>query len=111
MAYFFGFFGISFLDTNAMERSPSSFGLSHLDGHLYASSNQRQQGAEFAGAAGKGGEIQYWQWERALYPSAQAGHTAVAGFTFFGAEGRLVMSNLVSKRGRGLLSFCAGQRR
>ncbi|CAM9140000.1 unnamed protein product, partial [Sphacelaria rigidula] len=30
MAYFFGFFGISFLDTNAMARSPSSFGLSHL---------------------------------------------------------------------------------
>lgn len=55
MAYFFGFFGISFLDTNAMERSPSSFGLSHLDGHLYASSNQRQ-GAGFAGASGKGGE-------------------------------------------------------
>lgn len=56
MAYFFGFFGISFLDTNAMERSPSSFGLSHLDGHLYASSNQRQ-GAGFAEASGKGGEI------------------------------------------------------
>lgn len=36
MAYFFGFFGISFLDTNAMERSPSSFGLSHLDEHLYS---------------------------------------------------------------------------
>lgn len=36
MAYFFGFFGISFLDTNAMARSPSSFGLSHLDQQLYA---------------------------------------------------------------------------
>ncbi|CAM9451989.1 unnamed protein product [Pylaiella littoralis] len=54
MAYFFGFFGISFLDTNAMERSPSSFGLSHLDGQLYASSNQRE-GAGFVGASGKGG--------------------------------------------------------
>ncbi|CAN0152830.1 unnamed protein product, partial [Discosporangium mesarthrocarpum] len=30
MAYFFGFFGISFLDKNAMVRSPSSFGLSQL---------------------------------------------------------------------------------
>lgn len=39
MAYFFGFFGISFLDTNAMARSPSSFGLSHLDQHLYTSRN------------------------------------------------------------------------
>ncbi len=31
MAYFFGFFGISFLDKNAMVRSPSSFGLPDLD--------------------------------------------------------------------------------
>ncbi len=30
MAYFFGFFGISFLDKNAMVHSPSSFGLSDL---------------------------------------------------------------------------------
>ncbi len=30
MAYFFGFFGISFLDKNAMARNPSSFGLSDL---------------------------------------------------------------------------------
>lgn len=56
MAYFFGFFGISFLDTNAMERSPSTFGLSHLDEQLY---NKRGQspGAAFAersaSAAGK----------------------------------------------------------
>lgn len=42
MAYFFGFFGISFLDTDSMERSPSSFGLSHLDDQLYNSSSQRQ---------------------------------------------------------------------
>ncbi len=61
MAYFFGFFGISFLDTNAMERSPSSFGLSHLDEQLYtsASRGQRQQGggAAFAeSSSAKGGE-------------------------------------------------------
>ncbi len=30
MAYFFGFFGISFLDKNAMAQGPSSFGLSDL---------------------------------------------------------------------------------
>lgn len=64
MAYFFGFFGISFLDTNAMERSPSSFGLSlsHLDDQLYTSNStsgsQRKgagAGAGFAESPGKGG--------------------------------------------------------
>lgn len=30
LAYFFGFFGISFLDTDALSHSPSSFGLSDL---------------------------------------------------------------------------------
>ena len=30
LAYFFGFFGISFVDKTAMERSPSSFGLDRL---------------------------------------------------------------------------------
>lgn len=30
LAYFFGFFGISFLDTNAISRSPSTFGLQDL---------------------------------------------------------------------------------
>ncbi|CAM9694841.1 unnamed protein product [Ascophyllum nodosum] len=60
MAYFFGFFGISFLDTNAMERSPSTFGLSHLDNQLYTSRDQRPGGAfakassSAAAAAGKG---------------------------------------------------------
>lgn len=57
MAYFFGFFGISFLDTNAMERSPSTFGLSHLDEQLYPQRGQ-SPGAAFvehsASAAGKG---------------------------------------------------------
>eukprot|EP00904_Undaria_pinnatifida_P008450 jgi/Undpi1/4735/HiC_scaffold_18.g08088.m1 len=53
MAYFFGFFGISFLDTNAMERSPSSFGLSHLDEHLYPSHSKHHDGG-FVGASGKG---------------------------------------------------------
>lgn len=62
MAYFFGFFGISFLDTNAMERSPSSFGLSHLDEQLYTSSSasrgQRHGGgASFAeSSSAKGGQ-------------------------------------------------------
>lgn len=60
MAYFFGFFGISFLDTNAMERSPSSFGLSHLDTQLYPSRPSGRTGAEataqFAEASGKSGE-------------------------------------------------------
>lgn len=56
MAYFFGFFGISFLDTNAMERSPSSFGLSHLDGQLYNSRNNKRDGAAFVGSSGKSGE-------------------------------------------------------
>ena len=40
LAYFFGFFGISFLDTEALSESPSSFGLAEL---------QRQ--AEFAAEA------------------------------------------------------------
>ncbi|CAM9914997.1 unnamed protein product [Ectocarpus sp. 12 AP-2014] len=52
MAYFFGFFGISFLDTSAMERSPSSFGLSHLDTHLYAS--ERKRAVQFAEPPAKG---------------------------------------------------------
>jgi hypothetical protein len=30
LAYFFGFFGISFLDTNEISKSPSTFGLSEL---------------------------------------------------------------------------------
>mmetsp|Transcript_13353 Transcript_13353/g.18850 ORF Transcript_13353/g.18850 Transcript_13353/m.18850 type:complete len:591 (+) Transcript_13353:95-1867(+) len=34
MAYFFGFFGISYLDKNAIVHSPSSFGLSQLDAKL-----------------------------------------------------------------------------
>lgn len=54
MAYFFGFFGISFLDTNAMERSPSSFGLSHLDEQLYTSHSRGQGKAAFVGSSGKG---------------------------------------------------------
>lgn len=61
MAYFFGFFGISFLDTNAMERSPSSFGLSHLDDQLYTSRSTQRQPAGFAESTtgGKGGAYQY----------------------------------------------------
>ena len=55
MAYFFGFFGISFLDTNAMERSPSSFGLSHLDDQLYTSRSSQHQAAGFADSTSKGG--------------------------------------------------------
>jgi hydroxymethylglutaryl-CoA reductase (NADPH) len=44
MAYFFGFFGISFLDKNAMERSPSAFALSHLDAQLSSTPHhQRRQ--------------------------------------------------------------------
>lgn len=54
MAYFFGFFGISFLDTNAMERSPSSFGLSHLDEQLYTSHSKHHDGS-FVKASEKGG--------------------------------------------------------
>eukprot|EP00903_Cladosiphon_okamuranus_P014119 g13122.t1 len=56
MAYFFGFFGISFLDTNAMERSPSSFGLSHLDDQLYSSSSQQRQPSNSGYAKGGGRE-------------------------------------------------------
>lgn len=44
MAYFFGFFGISFLDTNAMARSPSSFGLAQLDQQLHTSGRQAAYG-------------------------------------------------------------------
>lgn len=51
MAYFFGFFGISFLDTNAMARSPSSFGLSHLDHQLYTSRDGPGTNGGFIGAA------------------------------------------------------------
>lgn len=47
MAYFFGFFGISFLDTNAMARSPSTFGLSQLDHQLYVGGHPAE--SEFAG--------------------------------------------------------------
>lgn len=42
LAYFFGFFGISFLDTEALSESPSSFGLADL---------QRQAEAEAARSA------------------------------------------------------------
>lgn len=54
MAYFFGFFGISFLDTSAMERSPSSFGLSHLDTHLYTS--ERKRAVQFVEPPAEGSE-------------------------------------------------------
>lgn len=36
LAYFFGFFGISFLDTEAIAESPSTFGLSELQRHADA---------------------------------------------------------------------------
>lgn len=49
MAYFFGFFGISFLDKNAMARSPSSFGLHHLGQQLYSGSHEHH--ADFAKGA------------------------------------------------------------
>ncbi|CAN0110318.1 unnamed protein product, partial [Laminaria digitata] len=52
MAYFFGFFGISFLDTNAMERSPSSFGLSHLDEQFYTSHSKQHRDGSFPLQAG-----------------------------------------------------------
>lgn len=55
MAYFFGFFGISFLDTNAMARSPSSFGLAQLDqqlnnsGHVAGESGLKQRPVDMSG--------------------------------------------------------------
>ena len=65
MAYFFGFFGISFLDTNAMERSPSSFGLSHLDEQLYTSHSKPRDGS-FVKASGNGGEKRRDETRRSL---------------------------------------------
>jgi hypothetical protein len=43
LAYFFGFFGISFVDKEALEESPSSFGLNELDAQLNTINRQRQQ--------------------------------------------------------------------
>ncbi|CAM9506508.1 unnamed protein product [Choristocarpus tenellus] len=54
MAYFFGFFGISFLDKNAMARSPSSFGLSHLDQQLLSARRNRTNGVAGGLAGGRG---------------------------------------------------------
>jgi hydroxymethylglutaryl-CoA reductase (NADPH) len=42
LAYFFGFFGISFVDHQALEESPSSFGLNDLDRQLTTLERQRQ---------------------------------------------------------------------
>jgi hydroxymethylglutaryl-CoA reductase (NADPH) len=42
LAYFFGFFGISFVDKEALEESPSSFGLNDLDQQLSTLSRARQ---------------------------------------------------------------------
>jgi len=42
LAYFFGFFGISFVDKESLESSPSSFGLSALDEQDYSTSKEQQ---------------------------------------------------------------------
>ncbi|CAM9746631.1 unnamed protein product [Chrysoparadoxa australica] len=51
MVYFFGFFGISFLDKNAMVRSPSSFGLAQLEQHLSTAGNATPNTSSAAAAA------------------------------------------------------------
>jgi len=43
LAYFFGFFGISFVDKEALEESPSTFGLNELDQQLNTMHRARQQ--------------------------------------------------------------------
>ena len=45
LAYFFGFFGISFLDTEAISESPSTFGLSDLQRHADAARNAEDEKA------------------------------------------------------------------
>ena len=42
LAYFFGFFGISFLDTEALSESPSTFGLAELQRQADAAENARK---------------------------------------------------------------------
>lgn len=42
LAYFFGFFGISFVDKEALEESPSSFGLDELDQQVRAKDQQQK---------------------------------------------------------------------
>ncbi|KAG5178248.1 hydroxymethylglutaryl-coenzyme A reductase-domain-containing protein [Tribonema minus] len=53
LAYFFGFFGVSFLDKEAMQRSPSTFGLGHLDAGLAPSSPRARRRSSSSHAAKK----------------------------------------------------------
>jgi hydroxymethylglutaryl-CoA reductase (NADPH) len=74
MAYFFGFFGISFLDKNAMVLSPSTFGLTELEVELTSSSDGNSPSRRSAG--GSGGLCQTEVPSKSLPPKVAAASAA-----------------------------------